>query len=388
MGIPILTSEGVVGQRWIIDDYFQAGETLYCGDVVVIRQQSNSARLYRPLASHEQRAIGIVHTPAAKEVGDQMATSGDFVAVVTHGITKAFSGENMGVGDPVASSTVQATPSGKSRMSTIVKADAQDPYIVGRCLMPMLATDTNKAVDVLVDLAGPKGDRGPQGAPGLAGPQGGQGLPGPQGEQGEQGPPGANGQDGEDGQDEAPGIQGEPVPHYGESDMDRYLRVGRDSSTRPALVWSTAPSVQGPAGPPGPLGGPGSKGDKGDRGERGPTGPIGPRGPQGRTGARGTAGSDGSDGRDGSDGQDGSDGRNGRDGADGAQGPQGRQGPKGDRGDRGPRGYTGAQGGPGEQGPPGSRGSQGPRGPKGDTGRQGPTGTCSCGGGGDGGTHE
>ena len=68
MGIPILTSEGVVGQRWswIIDDYFQAGETLYCGDVVVIRQQSNSARLYRPLASHEQRAIGIVHTPAAR----------------------------------------------------------------------------------------------------------------------------------------------------------------------------------------------------------------------------------------------------------------------------------------------------------------------------------
>ena len=31
MGIPILTSEGFVGQRWIIDDYFQGGETLHSG---------------------------------------------------------------------------------------------------------------------------------------------------------------------------------------------------------------------------------------------------------------------------------------------------------------------------------------------------------------------
>ena len=31
MGIPILTSEGFVGQRWIIDDYFRAGETLSRG---------------------------------------------------------------------------------------------------------------------------------------------------------------------------------------------------------------------------------------------------------------------------------------------------------------------------------------------------------------------
>ena len=37
MGIPILTSEGFVGQRWIIDDYFRAGERLYAGDVAVVR---------------------------------------------------------------------------------------------------------------------------------------------------------------------------------------------------------------------------------------------------------------------------------------------------------------------------------------------------------------
>ena len=42
MGIPILTSEGFVGQRWIIDDYFRAGETLHAGDVVAVQQGSAS----------------------------------------------------------------------------------------------------------------------------------------------------------------------------------------------------------------------------------------------------------------------------------------------------------------------------------------------------------
>ena len=210
--MPRLSTEGFVGQRWIIDDYFQAGETLHAGDVVVVRQRTaspNLPRVFKASSSHKQRVIGIVHTPAGKEVGDQMATTGvthdtdGYVPVVTQGIAKAFSGENMGAGDPVASSTVRATPSGKSEMSTIVKADAQDPYIVGRCLTPMLTTVTNEVVDVLVDLAGPQGVQGLPGSPGADGQDGALGI---------QGPPGADGQDGEDGADGSPGIPGPTRP--------------------------------------------------------------------------------------------------------------------------------------------------------------------------------
>ncbi len=166
ISMPRLSAEGFVGQRWIIDDYFRAGETLHAGDVVVVRQRTASPylpRVFKASSSHKQRVIGIVHTPTGKEVGDQMAATGvthdtdEYVPIVTQGIAKAFSGENMGAGDPVASSTVRATPSGKSEMSTVVKADAQDAYIVGRCLTPMLTTVTNEVVDVLVDLAGPQG---------------------------------------------------------------------------------------------------------------------------------------------------------------------------------------------------------------------------------------
>ena len=76
------------------------------------------------------------------------------VAIVVQGIAEAFSGENMGVGDPVASSTIRATVPGKNRVATVVKADAQNPNIVGRCLTPMLPMDTNRVIDVLVDIAG------------------------------------------------------------------------------------------------------------------------------------------------------------------------------------------------------------------------------------------
>ena len=81
MGIPILTSEGFVGQRWIIDDYFQAGETLHAGDVVVVRQRATSPFLPRVFkaTSHKQRVIGIVHTPASKQVGDKVAGTGTTV---------------------------------------------------------------------------------------------------------------------------------------------------------------------------------------------------------------------------------------------------------------------------------------------------------------------
>ena len=42
MDTPILTSEGFEGQRFIINDYFRAGERLYAGDVVGIKQDSSN----------------------------------------------------------------------------------------------------------------------------------------------------------------------------------------------------------------------------------------------------------------------------------------------------------------------------------------------------------
>ena len=112
MGIPILTSEGFVGQRWIIDDYFQAGETLHCGDVVVIR--GTTPRVHKATSAHVGRVIGIVHTPAAKAVGDQAATSGNYVPIVVKGIAQALSSGSIEVGDPVMASGTRGTPSGKT----------------------------------------------------------------------------------------------------------------------------------------------------------------------------------------------------------------------------------------------------------------------------------
>ena len=112
MGIPILTSEGFVGQRWIIDDYFQAGETLHCGDVVVIR--GTTPRVHKATSVHVGRVIGIVHTPAAKAVGDQAATRGNYVPIVVKGIAQALSSGSKEVGDPVMASGTKGTPSGKT----------------------------------------------------------------------------------------------------------------------------------------------------------------------------------------------------------------------------------------------------------------------------------
>ena len=118
MGIPILTSEGFVGQRWIIDDYFRAGETLHCGDVAVIRGTTNP-RVYKATSSHKGRVIGIVHTPAAKEVGDQMATTGtasaddEYVPIVVKGVAKTLCTASINVGDPVMASGASARPTGK-----------------------------------------------------------------------------------------------------------------------------------------------------------------------------------------------------------------------------------------------------------------------------------
>ena len=166
MSTPMLTSEGFVGQRMVINDYFRAGETLHAGDVVIARQRSASpylTRVYQATGPHKQRVIGIVHTPAGKQVGDRVATTGataaedEFVPVVVQGIAQALSGEAIGVGDTVASTNGAmrgpARSSGAGTVAVVVRADAQDPNIVGKCLTS--ANSAQDVVDILVDLAGP-----------------------------------------------------------------------------------------------------------------------------------------------------------------------------------------------------------------------------------------
>ncbi len=154
MGIPVLTSEGFSGRRVIIDDYFQAGETLHAGDVAVIRQQAASPhlpRVYKSNASHEQRVIGIVHTPEGMQVGEEAATAEGFVPIVVQGVAKALSGRAIGVGDLVASTSRQLRAPGGDNVATVIRATTQDPDIVGRCLS--VADSAYDVVDILVDLA-------------------------------------------------------------------------------------------------------------------------------------------------------------------------------------------------------------------------------------------
>ena len=100
-----------------------------------------------------------------------------------------------------------------------------------------------------VNIKGPNGDTGPQGAPGKDGEQGPQGEPGAEGPQGPKGEPGA----------------------------------------------------EGPQGPKGDIGAQGEQGPKGDTGAQGPQGEQGPKGetgPQGEQGPKGDPGPAGADGKD------------------------------------------------------------------------------------------
>ena len=164
MGIPILTSDGFVGQRWIVDDYFRAGETLYAGDIVCVKQDAISRgshpRVFKVTSAGEvRRIVGIVHTQAGKQVGDQVATTGatvaqdEFVPIVVQGVAQALSAVALGVGDPVTPSANSGTPSGKSQLVARVGAVTtnRDTYI-GRCLS--VTPGPNQVADILVDIAG------------------------------------------------------------------------------------------------------------------------------------------------------------------------------------------------------------------------------------------
>ena len=154
MGIPILTTEGFVGQRLIVNDYFRAGETIRAGDVLGIRQdpdQGNHPGVFRVSAgaggTKSRRIIGIAHTPLGMEVGDVVAeivdSEGEYVPVVVQGVAHAMSAEAMGVGDAVAPSL--------DSVARVKAAEAGDP-ILGRCLT--VTPDAGQVIEVMVDLVG------------------------------------------------------------------------------------------------------------------------------------------------------------------------------------------------------------------------------------------
>ncbi|CAH7166349.1 Collagen triple helix repeat protein [Vibrio chagasii] len=229
------------------------------------------------------------------------------------------------------------------------------------------------------DIAGLKGDIGPQGlqgepgANGEVGPQGLQGEPGANGEIGPQGLQGETGAQGPKGDIGPQGLQGATGTQGPKGDTGPQGLQGATGAQGPK--GDTGPQgLQGATGAQGPKGDTGLQGLQGTTGTQGPKGDIGPQGIQGDTGAQGPKGDtgpqgiQGDTGAQGPKGDTGSQGIQGDTGAQGLQGVTGAQGPKGDTGPQGLQGATGAQGPKGDTGPQGIQGIQG------ETGAQGPKG--------------
>ncbi|MCG9694380.1 hypothetical protein L1D55_22045 [Vibrio sp. Isolate22] len=232
------------------------------------------------------------------------------------------------------------------------------------------------------DIAGLKGDIGPQGlqgepgANGEVGPQGLQGEPGANGEIGPQGLQGETGAQGPKGDIGPQGLQGATGAQGPKGDTGPQGLQGATGAQGPK--GDTGPQgLQGATGAQGPKGDTGPQGLQGAIGAQGPKGDTGPQGLQGATGAQGPKGDTGLQGLQGTTGTQGPKGDigpQGLQGATGAQGPKGDTGPQGIQGDTGAQGLqgvTGAQGPKGDTGPQGLQGATGAQGPKGDTGPQG-----------------
>ena len=161
MGIPLITKEGFVGPRMIIDDYFVAGETLHSGDVVVVREDTSHPhphlpRVYRvALGLDPKRIIGVVHTPAAMEVGEPVADAGDYVPVVICGLAKVLTSSSLKIGEmvsPSGSIDFLAQDLTKTAASVVgTEAPGSEP-VIGRCLEEIEIP--RHSVEILVDISG------------------------------------------------------------------------------------------------------------------------------------------------------------------------------------------------------------------------------------------
>ena len=150
-----------------------------------------------------------------------------------------------------------------------------------------------EAMQAVVDLQGPKGEKGDtglQGPRGLTGPQGPKGDTGATGAQGPVGPKGATGATGAKGDKGDIGPQGLQGPKGNPGANGFTWRPSVDASGN--LTWTnngntTVPTTTNIKGP---------KGDTGLTGAQGPAGPKGATGPKGNTGATGPQGPPGKDG--------------------------------------------------------------------------------------------
>ena len=127
------------------------------GDVVGVKPESDQAdtpALFRMNSGMEPHMlIGIVHTPRAKSVGEQVASATDFVPVVVQGLAKALALLDVGVGDSVTPEIPSEDPEEDSR-SRVKKATTQIDPIVGRCVSaePVTEESENRVIDLLVDI--------------------------------------------------------------------------------------------------------------------------------------------------------------------------------------------------------------------------------------------
>ena len=188
--MPTLTTEGFFGQRWIIDDYFVAGEALHAGDVVAIKEDlsNNEAKVYKMDGTvGNKQVVGIVHTPSDGSVGDVAAAVNKKVAVVVKGIAKTLSAGDMNIGDPVIPSGSKGPlTSGGNEVARVMK--------LADVMTGEAGAHSHTASSALTGPAGLVGPEGPRGIPGPAGRDGhdGQvGQPGPQGPKGDDGADGA-----------------------------------------------------------------------------------------------------------------------------------------------------------------------------------------------------
>ena len=172
----------------------------------------------------------------------------------------------------------------------------------------------------LIDVTGPSGTDGEDGADGTNGVDGQDGADGTNGVNGQDGQDGTNGADGQDGADGTDGVDGtdgistliNAVTSTSCLNGGTTFEIGSDdnadgvlSVTEVKVTVDICNGVQGHEGPQGPQGPAGADGADGADGAQGPQGPAGADGADGQDGADGAQGPQGPAGADGQDGTDG-----------------------------------------------------------------------------------
>ena len=125
--------------------------------MVGIKEQSASSPLPRvfkiDIGVDVPRVIGVVHTPAGKDVGDQVATQDDFVSVVVQGVAQVLSARAISVGDPVTPSGNSGFAPGKiNQVARAGIATTDNDAFIGRCVKG--TSGANEVAEILVDISG------------------------------------------------------------------------------------------------------------------------------------------------------------------------------------------------------------------------------------------